>query len=72
MRGVVVVGLDVELVGLLARKYQQALEASIARNFRDNGSVVCLPGSLARRIDPSGNTSFLSRSKSWFSGLSLP
>ena len=72
MRGVVVVGLNVELVGLLARQYQQALEASIARNFCDNDSAVCLSGSLACRIDPSGNTSFLSRSKSWFSGLSLP
>jgi hypothetical protein len=35
-------------------------------------SLVGLPGSLARKIDPSGSTSFLSRSKSWFPGLSLP
>ncbi|KAM0821957.1 hypothetical protein ACQ4PT_071830 [Festuca glaucescens] len=27
---------------LLARKYQQALEASIARNFRDNGIISCM------------------------------
>ena len=27
---------------LLARKYQQALEASIARNFPDNGIISCM------------------------------
>jgi len=27
---------------LLARKYQQALEASIARNFRDNSIISCM------------------------------
>jgi raffinose synthase len=27
---------------MLARKYQQALEASVARNFPDNGIISCM------------------------------